>query len=347
MNALCKEKKGPGHLRLVDLAVPAPGSGQVQITVQAAGICGTDIHIKHDTFPYAPPVVLGHEFSGTISALGAGVDHWRVGDRVIAETTVTYCGQCPFCHRGETNLCPQRKAYGIHVNGGFAEVVVVRAGAVHRLPPHVDFVAAALTEPLAVCVHAMIEKNRLFTGQLVLITGPGPIGLLAALLAKAHGTTVVVAGTSRDANRLSLAATLGVDLTVTVDKTNLRDAIAGLVGANGGVDLTVEASGSAAAVETAFACTRKGGVIIQLGLFDGPIRIDYSQVAFRELTISGSFAHCWTSFERALDLMETGRVNVKPLVSGILPLTEWEQAFEQAENGQAAKILLAPGPIPT
>lgn len=340
--ALTKKERGPGHLKLVDVPAPKPGPGQVMIAVQAAGICGTDLHIVHDTFPSCPPVILGHEFSGEVSEVGPEVERLCVGDRVMAETTAMLCGECAFCRSGQTNLCPQRKAYGIHVNGGFTEFVVVRKEALHRLPPNVDFISGAMTEPLAVCVHALTERIHISAGQLVLVLGPGTIGLLAALLAKAHGATVVVAGTAKDAHRLQLAQTMGIDRVVRVDSENLWEQINSLSNQKGGADITVEAAGAVRSVGSAYRCTRKGGTIVQLGLFEGPITLDYSQVAFREFNIIGSFAHCWSSFESALSLMDKKIINVRPLVSAILPLNEWEKAFQSAEQGDGVKILFAP-----
>ena len=342
MRALVKQKKGPGHLALVDVPTPEPGEGEVQIAIRAAGICGTDIHIVHDTFPYVPPVILGHEFCGEISAVGSGVDELKAGDRVMAETTATLCGTCPFCRSGDTNRCAARTAYGVHVNGGFAEHVVVRKDAVHRLPPGVDFHAGAATEPLAVCVHALLERTQVTPGQLVLILGPGPIGLFAALVAKAHGAVVVVAGTARDAERLKLADSIGVDRAIEVESTDLAGEIKALAPETGGADITVEAAGAAASVATAYACTRKGGTIVQLGLFEGAVQVDYSQIAFRELNVIGSFAHIWSSFDTALRLMDDGTIDVAPLLSAVLPLDEGLEAFARAEAGADAKILLAP-----
>ncbi len=329
-------------MELVDLDTPVPAPGEVQIAIQAAGICGTDIHIRHDTFPYVPPVVLGHEFSGRISAVGEGVEDLAVGDRVMAETTAVVCGVGPYCQAGQTNNCPKRRAYGIHVNGGFAEYITVRRPAVHPLPPEVDYVAGAMTEPLAVCVHALIERTSVSAGQTVLVLGPGPIGLLAAMVAKAHGATVLVAGVARDAARLALAESVGVDATVKVDEDDLPGIIAARCAAQGGVDITVEASGAPPAVPAAYQCTRKGGTVVQLGLFEGPINVDYAQIAFRELAIIGSFAHTWTSFNKALDLMARGVIDIRPLVSGVIDLGAWDDAFGRAERGDGVKILLTP-----
>ena len=342
MQALCKQKKGPGYLNLIDLEQPEPGPGEVQLAVEAAGICGTDIHIRHDRFPYAPPVVLGHEFSGRISAVGPDVTGLKVGERVMSETTGVLCGECPFCQRGETNNCPKRRVYGVHLNGGFCEFAVVRHEAIHRLPDNVDFIAGAMTEPLAVCVHALIERTRVSAGQVVLVTGPGPIGLLAAMVAKAHGARVIVAGIAKDTFRLKLAKTVGADLVVCVDEVNLEDEIRPFCEVQGGVDITVEASGSPLSVEAAYKCTRKGGTIVQLGLFGRPITVNYSQITFREVNVIGSFAHTWTSFDRALDLMAKKIIDIQPLVSGILSLEQWEQAFGRLEGGDGVKIMLSP-----
>ena len=342
MQTLCKQAKGVGHMALVDLEIPEPGSGEVQIAVQAAGICGTDIHIAHDEFPYNPPVVLGHEFSGIVNRVGTGVTEYRNGDPVMAETTATLCGTCPACQEGRTNHCLSRSVYGVHVNGGFAEFVSVRQEAVHRLPSNVDHIMGAMTEPLAVCVRALSERIQVSSGQVVLVEGPGPIGLLATMLAKAHGATVIVTGVEKDKARLEVAGSLGADLIVRVDHEDLMDAIQPLCGQRGGVDITVEASGAVAAVESAFRCTRKGGTIVQLGLSGGPITIDYSQISFRELNVVGSFAHCWSSFDSALTLMDRGIVDVKAILTGVAPLQNWEQSFHRLEQGDGAKILLTP-----
>lgn len=342
MKALVKVQKGAGFVGLSDAAVPVTGAGQVKIAVEAAGICGTDVHILHDTFPYIPPVIMGHEFSGRIVEVGSDVEGMAVGDRVMAETTATLCAVCAFCHAGQTNLCPSRRAYGIHQNGGFAEWVVVRKEAIHRLPANVDYIMGAMTEPLAVCVRALTERIHLSTGQLVLVMGPGTIGLLAALLSKAHGATVIVAGTSKDTTRLELARTLGIDRVVAVDSEDLAEHVNSLANGTGGADVTVEAAGAVRSVEAAYRCTRKGGTIVQLGLFEGPITIDYSQIPFREFNIIGSFAHVWSSFESALNLMDKGIVDVKPLVSAVLPLDDWENGFQRAERGDGVKIMFAP-----
>jgi L-iditol 2-dehydrogenase len=342
MKALVKEQKGPGFVGLSDAAIPTTGAGQVKIAVEAAGICGTDVHIMHDTFPYIPPVIMGHEFSGRITEVGSGVEGLAPGDRVMAETTAVLCGECAFCYAGQTNLCPARRAYGIHLNGGFAESVVVRKEAIHRLPANVDFNMGAMTEPLAVVVRALTERTHISTGQLVLVMGPGTIGLLAALLAKAHGATVIVAGTSKDKVRLELAQKLGIDRVVAVESEDLWQTVESLAKGRGGADITVEAAGAVRSVEAAYKCTRKGGTIVQLGLFEGPISIDYSQIPFREFNIIGSFAHTWSSFESALNLMDKNVVDVRPLISAVLPLDDWENGFRRAESGDGVKILFAP-----
>lgn len=342
MRALVKQEKGPGHLALLDVPTPEPGEGEIQIAIRAAGICGTDLHILHDSFPYIPPVILGHEFCGEISAVGSGVEGLAVGDRVMAEPTRTLCGICPFCLGGETNRCPTRSAYGIHADGGFAEHVVVRTDGVHRLPSNVDFSAGAATEPLAVCVHALMERVQVVAGQLVLVLGPGPIGLFAALVAKAQGAVVVVAGTANDTERLKLANAIGVDLALNVESDDLPAGIKQLAPETGGADITVEAAGAAAAVAAAYTCTRKGGTIVQLGLFEGSVEVDYSQISFRELNVIGCFAHVWSSFDTALKLMNEGVVDVKPLISAVLPLDDGLAAFARAEAGRDAKILLSP-----
>ena len=342
MRALRKLERGPGNLRLIDVAVPEPGTAEVRIAVEAAGVCGTDLHIAHDTYTNSPPMTLGHEFSGRVDAVGSQVTDLQCGDRVMCEPMAYCCERCPLCRRGQTHLCEERKAYGVQLDGGFAEHVVVRQGAVHRLPTNVDYVAGAMTEPLAVCVHALTERTHISPGQLVLVIGPAPVGLLAAMLAKAHGASVVVAGTHRDVHRLELARCVGADKTVDVDTTDLGEEVRRLSGAEGGADITVEAAGASQAVDASYHATRRGGTIVQLGLFDADVQVDYSLTALRELTVIGSFAHSSRSFERALELMDQQRIDVKALVAEIVPLAEWERGFQLAEAKNGAKVILTP-----
>jgi L-iditol 2-dehydrogenase len=186
LKALVKTAPGFGHVELQNKPEPAPGEKQVKIKVKYAGICGSDIHTYEGHYKVAFPVTLGHEFAGEIVEVGPGVQSFKVGDRVTSETTFSICGQCPYCQTKDYNLCSERKGLGTQQDGGFAEYVLAREESLHLLPDNVDFRSAAMTEPLA-CTHHALAKTTINAGDLCVVIGPGPIGLLAAQAAKSKG----------------------------------------------------------------------------------------------------------------------------------------------------------------
>jgi L-iditol 2-dehydrogenase len=344
LKAIVKYAHGQGNVEIRDVAEPAPGPGQVKVEVQAAGVCGSDLHIYYDeiAIPIEPPVVMGHEFAGVIVDLGAGVEHLDVGDRVTCETTAWSCGQCFPCRLGQTNLCANRKVVGYAVDGCFARYCVVNERQVHRLPDNVDFLAGALTEPLACCVHAVLELSSIRAGDVVVITGPGPIGLLCLQLVKAAGGHAVMCGASQDARRLDLARQFGADKIVNVEVEDTLALIRQLT-ADRGADLFLECAGVPTAARLGLEATRRGGQYTQVGLFPGPFELKFDLIAYKELRVTGSLGQRWTSWQRALALMARGQVDTRSLISHILPLTSWREAFRLFEEKQGLKIVLEPG----
>ena len=224
MKALVKQAKGPGEMALLDVAEPRTGPGQVKVKIAHAGICGTDVHIASGAFfHYFPPLVLGHEFSGEVVETGAGVEGVPLGARVTAEPTKSTCRVCPHCISGRYNRCEERDIAGVVSNGAFTDYVVTRAESIHRLPDSVSLKAAALSEPLAVCVHGVCEQCSVRAGDVVLVMGPGAIGLGCAQVAIAHGARVMVAGAAKDAHRLALARSLGAEWTVNVEEESVLE----------------------------------------------------------------------------------------------------------------------------
>ncbi len=343
MKALVKYQRGPGNMEIRDVPEPAPAKGEVKIEVSATGICGSDLHIYHDdaVVPISPPVITGHEFSGLITGLGEGVSAWNVGDRVVAETAYEICGKCEPCLAGFYNLCQQRKTIGFWADGAFTRYVVVPAQRVHTLPDNIDFVAGTLMEPLACVVHAALELTHITTGDLVLVSGPGAIGLAAVQIAKAQGAKVIAAGTAQDTKRLEIAQQLGADLIIDVSQKNLLDEIRILTDARG-VDVVLECSGSEKAANDAVVAVKKRGQYTQIGLFGKPITIDIEKICFKEIRFTGSLASKWTSWKKALQLAAQGKVQLEPLVSDILPLTEWEKAFKMFDAKKGVKLVLTP-----
>ena len=339
MKALVKTASGPDHLALVDRAEPRAGPGQVVMRVAVGALCGTDVHIAHGTFPCRPPLVLGHELAGVVAEVGAGVASVRVGDRITTETDASFCGRCAYCRAGDMHLCPERTAIGTTADGGFAEYVALRAGGVHVLPEGLDLAAAALTEPLAVAVHAVAERGQVGPGQRVVVIGPGTIGLLVAQVALAEGASVTVAGLARHAGRFELARSFGIGATAALDVPAEREAIL-RQGDGLGVDCVFECAGSAAALDGALGLLRKGGRLIQVG-FNGVGRtaIDLDTLLNRELTLVASRGKRPTSFRKAVDLLLDGRVTTGPLITHRFPLAAWREAFETAER-PGTKVVL-------
>ena len=343
MKALVKYAKGEGNMEIRDVPEPVAGKDQITIEVKATGICGSDLHIYHDdiVIPLRPPVVTGHEFSGVIADVGEGVSGWKVGDRVVSETAYEFCGTCEYCITGFYNRCNQRKTLGYWYNGAFTRYTVVPAARVHRLPDNVDFVAGALTEPLACVTHAVLELTQITVGDVALITGPGAIGLMTMQVAKVQGATVIIAGTAKDVERLAVAQQLGADNTVNVQEQNLLEKIHALTNSRG-VDVVLECSGNEKAVDDGFLAVKKGGRFTQIGLFSKPITIDFEKIAVKEIKATGSFGSRWTSWEKALRLMAQEKVQLRPLVSDVLPITEWKHAFTMFEEKKGLKLVLTP-----
>lgn len=344
MQGLVKFAKGNGNMELREIAEPQAGPGQVKIKVKAAGICGSDLHIYHDDIdgiPIHPPVVTGHEFCGVVAEVGEGVTCWKVGDRVTSETAFSFCGECMHCRTGRYNLCNQRRTLGYWYNGVFTNYTVVPQERIHRLPDHVDYIAGALCEPLACVTHAALELTKIETGDVVLVSGPGAIGLQALQVAKSSGSVVIVSGTDVDRDRLEVAKKLGADHVIDVTKESIFEAVERITGGKG-ADVTLECSGSAKAANDALLLTRKGGQYTQIGLFGKPIQIDFEKICYRELKVTGSLGSTWTSWEKAIQLIASGAVDTKILVSDIMPVSEWQKAFEKFEKKEGMKLVLTP-----
>jgi L-iditol 2-dehydrogenase len=313
----------------------------VKIEVKYAGICGSDIHTYEGHYKVAVPVTLGHEFSGEVVEVGENVTEFKVGDRVTSETTFYICGECEYCHSGDYNLCNHRKGLGSQQDGGFAKYLIARKESVHHLPEHVDYQSAAMTEPLACTYHA-VAKTEINEGDVVLVTGPGPIGLLAAQVAKSHGAKVIITGLTNDKVRLDKAKEVGIDYTVNTQEDDLQEVVNQLT--NGyGVDVVLECSGAVPAAKQALGLLRKKGQYAQVGLFanaEGPF--DLEKIIQKEIRVVGSRSQKPADWEPSLALMNEGKVNAKALVTHVYDITQWDEAYNAIKSGEAIKVLLTP-----
>jgi L-iditol 2-dehydrogenase len=340
MKALMKTMPGPGNLELVEIPEPVTAGGLVKIRVVYSGICGTDLHTWDGVYSgNKPPVVLGHEFSGYVSEVGPGVTGFKPGDRVTSETTFSTCGECVYCRREEYNLCSSRKGLGTQVNGSFAEYLVALGRSVHKIPDNVSLLSAVFTEPLACVVHGAMERSSIAGGDVVLVLGPGAIGLLAAMTALAQGAVVVLAGVTADEDRLALARELGVQRTVDQQKENLRDVVAEMTGGLGPSPV-LECSGNIKALNTALQLAAKQADIVQLGIFSKQYNeIDTSVFFPKEIRLVGSRTQKPSSWRTTIKMLADGLLPEK-LISGIFPLTEWHEAFQTVKDRKGIKTVI-------
>ena len=332
MKGVVKYARGSGFVDLRDVEEQEIEANQVRIQVAATGICGSDIHVFHDTINYRirTPVVMGHEFSGIVVAKGAeAAKEIEVGDRVTGEPGVYTCGCCEHCLSEHSNLCSERRVMGYYHDGSFAPYVT--ATHVHKLPDNVDFETGALTELLACCVHAVTEQVGVSAGDFVAITGPGPVGLFAALVALAEGGTVLLCGTRADEDRLRLARDIGVQHTVDVDAQNPVDRVRELT-AGYGADVVVECAGAGPAIDIALDLARKRGRYSQMGLPGRSVEVDFEKIAYKELEMSGGVGQRRPAWKRALRLMETGMIPTTRLVTHEFSLDRWGRSFRRSRK---------------
>lgn len=328
-----------GKISIRSVPVPVPGAGMVRLRVRRAGICGSDLHyFEHGScgaFVPTRPFVLGHEFAAEVAALGDGVDGLTVGDRVTANPARA-CGVCDHCKGGRGNLCRRTIMLGSAsttppTDGAFAEFVVVRADQCHPLPSGMDNGAGAMLEPLAVALHA-VKRAGTVSGRRVLVTGGGPIGVLVALTAKAFGA-VPVALSDVVEGRRATARTLGIEATLDPMSPRLLDEVRELAGE--GFDVVFEASGAKAALRQAFDLVRPGGTIVQIGtLGTEDIPLPANQLMVREINLVGSMRY-GNVFGEAIRLVESGRINVRGLISDVRPLADVAEALRVASGKSA------------
>jgi L-iditol 2-dehydrogenase len=332
------------HLEITDIPIPTPAPDEVLVRVAACGICGSDVHgYDGASGRRIPPLVMGHEAAGIVAGMGDQVDGFEEGDRVTFDSTV-YCGECSNCLRGDMNLCDRRQVLGVSCgdyrrNGAFAEFIVVPARIVHRLPNNLSFDEAALLEAVAVALHA-VSLAPIEAGSTALVIGAGTIGLLVQqALAVAGCSRVFVADV--DATRLKLSGSLGAT-TILGSGSDVVNEILHVTG-GAGVDIAVEAVGLNQTVTTAINGTRKGGSVILVGNISPEVTLPLQTVVTRQIRLQGSCASAG-EYPRAIKLMSSGRINVKPLISAIAPLSEGPQWFERlyAREPNLMKVVLQP-----
>jgi L-iditol 2-dehydrogenase len=344
MQALVKTQKGVGFIEVRDVPEPSPKAGEVKIAVELCGICGSDIHVRHDAFPYWPPVILGHEFTGTVVEVGPEVSVYKVGDRVVAEPHTKACGVCYLCRTGNIQICAHKRSPGWGIDGGMAEFICYPEKLLHRIPEGMTWDQAVVVEPTANAVHDLLERTGVTAGDLVCVVGPGPIGLLMALVARAAGAReVVIVGTPGDeALRLSKARELGFTQLVNIGK---QDPVAAVQALSGGIgaDIVVECSGSPKAIPGTIDLVRKKGRICATGLTGNrTVEIPWDKFAFKVVDVIFNLSTSYTCWDRTINLIHSGAVPAEKLITHHTPLQDWEKTFDAIERLEALKAVMVP-----
>lgn len=342
-SAVVQYALAPLAVELREVPVPEVREGDVLLKVGAVSVCGSDVHQAHNTHSWKVdvPVVLGHEFGGTVARLGAGVRGFREGDRVVSETAAHICGECLLCRSGRYNLCPSRKGFGYGLDGAMAQFVRVPARCLHHVPDTLPFDIACLTEPHAVAYQAMCVNAAIHPGDAVVVLGPGPIGLLCARMAALSGADpLVVVGRTADASRLAAARRLGATHTVDVDTESLDEVVRAC--AKHGVDLVCDATGASRAVEAALRLARPDGQVVKVGWSPDAIAVDLNPLVQRNLRLQGSFSHNYPVWERVIHLLDRGLTMPDTIVGLRTPLENWREAFDAMHDARVIKSVLLP-----
>lgn len=329
---------GPQTVETQERERPQVGREDVLVKVHTAGLCGSDAHAyKYDGgYEWVPiPRVMGHEYSGEVVEVGADVDAFEVGDKVVEEP-IHECGHCFQCKNGQPNVCQNFSITGMHRDGAYAEFVTVEPTHLHAIPDEVPLSHAAITEPTSIATRAVLERSVTTPGDTVLVQGPGPIGVLVAAVADSLGADVLVSGLARDAAyRLPLLERLGVD-TVDADAEDL-DAHAETRTDGVGFDVVFDATGHHAGVGTAFDVVRKGGQVVVVGIPNAASEVTLTSVVRGEVDVNTSYGSTWTNFEQALRLMERGAVAVEEVLDTSFDTEDAAAAFEAFLGSETCK----------
>lgn len=343
MRALVNVEPAPHRVEMQEKPTPDPGPGDVLLRVRGVGVCGSDLHQWHNTHGWKVnyPVTLGHEFGGEIAAVGSGVKGFKEGDRVVSETAASVCGVCVYCRSGHYNVCPRRLGFGYGLDGAMADYVRVPARCLHRVPDSVPFEDAALTEPGCVAANAVLELSHVQPGDLVVIIGPGPIGLMALQMAKLGSPGALwMVGTRRDAGRLEIARALGATRTLVAEDEDVVEA-ARQAGDGFGAHLIVDCVGISATLKQSIDLVRPMGQITKIGWGPQPVGFSLDPLVQKAARLQGSFSHAWKTWERVLGLYASGAVRPSA-IRKVFPLDRWQEAFETMDSLAIPKSVLVP-----
>jgi alcohol dehydrogenase/L-iditol 2-dehydrogenase len=344
MLALVNYAPQPGSVELRELPVPDISDDEVLLEVQAASICGSDLHQYHglQSWKVNYPVVLGHEFAGRVARVGDRVKGFKEGDRVVSETAAVVDPNSPFVRSGRYNLDPHRLGFGYGVNGAMTKFVRVPERCLHRLPDAVGWEQASLTEPCCVAYNAVCVNSRVRPGDTVVVIGPGPIGLLCALMARLAGAgPLIVIGVPADAKRLRVARQIGATATLDAPPQEAVSFLKG-VGDGYGADLVIDAAGVSATLKLALDLIRPGGCVTKVGWGPQPSGFSLDPLIAKAVTLQGSFSHTWPVWERVVSMIASGQLQLDSILSRVAQLSDWRSCFDAMHDGEIVKAVLKP-----
>lgn len=329
-------------LAMEEIPTPTPSAGEVLVKVAGCGVCHTDLHyIDHDVPTFKkPPLVLGHEVSGMIAGLGAGVAQWKEGARVLLPA-VYGCGQCAMCRTGRENICEKMMMFGNNVDGGYAEYVLAPAKDVIPLPDELPLVESSIiADAVTTPYHAVVNRGQVKPGDSVVVVGCGGIGLNLVQVASAVGAKVIAVDVID--SKLEWAKKLGAQATVNAKNVERVDKEVRKLAGGGGADIGFEAIGNPVTQAQAFSCIRAGGRFVMVGYSEKPMTLDSGRVMYREMEIIGSLGCRAVDYPRVLELARQGRIKVKELVTAQFPLDQINAAFDTLRKGEGIRSVVTP-----
>lgn len=343
MKGIVKEQPAPGAVLRTGLPIPAVGDNDVLVKVRASAICGTDMHTmswgEYAASRVPIPMVFGHEFSGDVVKVGKDVTVCAVGDRVAGETHIP-CNHCYQCEHDNRHICENMKIIGVHVPGCFADYISIPQDCVYRISDSTTYEVGAMLEPMGVAVHGVATAE--VKGKNVLVFGCGPIGLMAVGACKAWGAKTIIAADIM-ANKLAVASDMGANLALNSMDADFRQRI--LDATNGvGVDVAIDYTGSAPAVQSGLSLVRKGGRFVLVGLPNKPMTLDLADlIIYKEITMIGvTGRRMYETWEQCEQILASGKFDIQKVIGGTYPLEKFEEAFQALKDGCPGKMLLIP-----
>ena len=350
MRALYHYGFGPKQFELRDVPIPECGKDDVIVEIKSVGICGSDVATYFYGAKKGTTCIAGHEFAGVVSQIGGNVSEWHIGDRVVSDNTGYACGKCYSCCTGFFANCMDRQLIGLHMDGGFAKYVRIPGGvmgvhkmALMKLPDSVSFEHGSLLDPICNAYMAVAQESNLLPGQSAIIFGPGPIGLLAAQICHIMGAKdVIMVGLADDKEkRVEIAAQMGVTEFIVSDIEDLDTRIHEICGPEG-ADTAIDCAGFPTILQQAMKNVRRCGRIVMLGAGHLPLNFSLNDLTYQSQSIQGHHAYNNVTWRNCLGLLEKHMLVLDPLITHILPISEWERGMHLMKSREGTKVLLYP-----